>query len=363
MITRGACRVTGFRDAAPGDRAARAQPSYGGAVSAENPRPSPQAFQLPRRAVLLGLAGVVLGACTGSRTATGSASPAGPSVPATPSESSSTALPATAPWQPGPGEIDPDVKLRATQLVEALGAWPAGGQGPAAARERVRALGLDPSLADQAGPLLGTAPQAVLQVVNAQWGGHLTDSASVMVPCRQWTTEGSGGTTVDVRLVRAQPRWNVTALHPSEPAPPAAALSDAAQRVLAEPRIQLPPAAVADVRGGGVHESVLASMLTLAGRYSYAVTVLRSGHPVDVFGTSRPSDHPPGRAFDVWRIDGHEVVDPATPHDLVDGFMRAAAASGSYNVGGPRRLSGGTTPNQFFTDDAHHDHVHVGFRS
>nr|WP_257019382.1 hypothetical protein [Streptomyces sp. TLI_235] len=333
-------------------------------MSAANPRPSPQAFEVPRRAVLLGLAGVLLGACT-SRTgaASGSASPTAHSSPAAPSAGSSAALPATTPWRPGPGEIDPDVKLRATQLVEALGAWPAGGLGLAAARERVRALGLDPSLAEQAGPLLGPAPQAVLQVVNAQWGGHLTDSASVMVPCRQWTTEGSGGTTVDVRLVRAQPRWNVTALHPAQPAPPAATLSDAAQRVLAESRIQLPPAAVADVGGGGVHESVLASMLALAAQHTFAVTVLRSGHPIDVFGTSRPSDHPPGRAFDVWQIDGHAVVDPATPHDLVDGFMRAAAATGSYNVGGPRQLSRGTTPQQFFTDDAHHDHVHIGFRS
>ncbi|MFD0331129.1 hypothetical protein ACFQZC_30645 [Streptacidiphilus monticola] len=90
--------------------------------------------------------------------------------------------------------------------------------------------------------------------------------------------------------------------------------------------------------------------------------MVRSGHPIDVFGTNRPSDHPRGRAFDVWRIDGHAVVDPATPHSLVDGFMRAAAAAGSYNVGGPRLLSGGAG-NQFFSDDTHHDHVHVGFTS
>jgi hypothetical protein len=37
--------------------------------------------------------------------------------------------------------------------------------------------------------------------------------------------------------------------------------------------------------------------------------------------------------------------------------MRAAAAAGSYNVGGPRLLSG----SQFFSDDTHHDHVHAGF--
>jgi hypothetical protein len=60
---------------------------------------------------------------------------------------------------------------------------------------------------------------------------------------------------------------------------------------------------------------------------------------------------------DVFRIDGHAVVDPATPASLVDGVMRRAAALGAYNIGGPRQLSGP----QFFSDRTHHDHVHVGF--
>ncbi|MER8087954.1 hypothetical protein ABTZ57_23270 [Streptomyces sp. NPDC094048] len=55
------------------------------------------------------------------------------------------------------------------------------------------------------------------------------------------------------------------------------------------------------------------------------------------------------------------VVDPATSRRLIESFMRDAAAAGSYNVGGPVRLSGGATAYQFFTDATHHDHVHVGF--
>jgi hypothetical protein len=223
--------------------------------------------------------------------------------------------------------------------------------------------GLDPGLVDQAGPLLSTADRAALQVVYAQYGGLLTDSASVLVVCDQWTPEGAGGTTVDVRLSAASPRWTVTALHPAAPGPAVGGLSAAAHDVLGSSRITLPPAALADVRSGQVHDSALQAMLTLAQTYTLSISVVRSGHPLDVFGTSRPSDHPLGRAFDVWRINGLSVVDPATPHDLVDGFMRAAAAAGSYNVGGPRQLSGGTTPNQFFSDDTHHDHVHVGFDS
>ncbi|MFE0461404.1 hypothetical protein ACFW1A_19365 [Kitasatospora sp. NPDC058965] len=295
---------------------------------------------------------------TGSSPAPGHPSPASPGT-------SPAVLPAVTPWQPGPGEIRPDVKLRAVQVVEALGNWPSGGSGTAAARTRLSALGgVDPSLVSQAGPLLPAADQAALQVVYAQYGGILTDSASVLVVCDQWATGAPpGGTTVDVRLSSASPVWNVTALHPADPGAASATLSAAAQQVLAEPRIELPPAGAADIRSGQVHDSVLHAMLTLARTYTLTVSVVRSGHPLDVFGTTRPSDHPLGRAFDVWRIDGHPVVDPATPHDLVDGFMRAAAAAGSYNVGGPRQLSGGTTPNQFFSDDTHHDHVHVGFDS
>ncbi|MEV7599741.1 hypothetical protein AB0O91_20395 [Kitasatospora sp. NPDC089797] len=301
-------------------------------------------------------AGASTGAPTGSRTPTATVAPtAGP-----------TPLPDTPLWQPGPGEIQPDVKRRAVELVAALGAWSPGGQGAEAARARVAALGLPPGLADQAGALAPAAPEAALEVVDAQYGGILADSASVLVVCRQWTRQpdgsvAAGGTTVDVRLSRAEPRWTVTALHPGEPGPAAAPPPPAVAKVLAEPRIELPPEALADLRSGLVHDTVTAAMLRLAGPYTLSVSVVRSGHPLDVFGTTRPSDHPLGRAFDVWRIDGRPVVDPATPRQLIESFMRDAAAAGSYNVGGPVAIAG--VGNQFFTDDTHHDHVHVGFNS
>jgi hypothetical protein len=88
------------------------------------------------------------------------------------------------------------------------------------------------------------------------------------------------------------------------------------------------------------------------------VSVVRSGHPVHVFGTDRRSDHPPGRAFDTWRIADHAVVRPSTPRALVTAYMEALAAAGSYNVGGPVLL--GAAP-QYFSDRTHHDHVHAGF--
>ncbi|MFE3137667.1 hypothetical protein [Streptomyces scopuliridis] len=312
---------------------------------------------LGRRALLVGTGGLLMGAagCSGPPSAPVSAPASGADSP-----SPSSSLPATTPWRPDRDDVDPAVKLRAVQVVEAIGAWPAGQGGATAAKKRVAALGAAPSLVDQAGALLPDAPEAALQVIDAQYGGILADSASVLVVCGQWTPGHAGGTTVDVRLSRALPRWDVTALHPARPGAAAASLPDAARRVLAESRILLPPAAEADIRSGKVHTSVLRALLRLAGTYRMYVSVVRSGHPLNVFGTSRPSDHPRGRAFDVWQIDGHKVVDPATSRRLVESFMRDAAAAGSYNVGGPVRLSGGA-PGQFFTDNTHHDHVHAGF--
>ncbi|MGW4563470.1 hypothetical protein ACWEN3_14000 [Streptomyces sp. NPDC004561] len=323
-----------------------------------------------RRAVLAALAGAALGGAGCSGRPAPAAHPSHEPHPspsrAMPSASPSAALPRTTPWQPTSAEVEPAAKLRAVRAVEAIGAWPEGHGGPAAARTRVAALGLPTALVDQAGPLLPTADQAALQVLDAQYGGILSRSASVLVVCRQWTRRGgtvdAGGTTVDVRLSRGARGWTVDALHPAHPGPAARSLPADVRAALSDHRITLPPAAVADLRSGLVHAGVAGAMLALARSYRLEVSVVRSGHPLYVFGTGRPSDHPRGRAFDVWRIDGHPVVDPATPRGLIERFMRDAAADGSYNVGGPVLLSGGG-PGQFFSDATHHDHVHIGFRT
>jgi hypothetical protein len=132
-----------------------------------------------------------------------------------------------------------------------------------------------------------------------------------------------------VRLSRTPTGWRITAVHPSTSGEPATTHSAAARRVLASHRIVLPPAGRADVLSGQAHDSVLQAMLVMSASYRIHVSVVRSGHPIYVFGTDRLSDHPQGRAFDTWGIDGRAVVDPRTP--------------------------------QWFSDATHHDHVHAGF--
>lgn len=273
------------------------------------------------------------------------------------------ALPQTTAWRARPGEVSPQVKGRAVQLVQTAAAWTTGQGGIAAARRRLAAGGFDPALVTALRPLLSDDPAAVVQVVDAQYGGILASSASVLVPLAQWRLgqDGrvrAGGTTLDVRLVADSPQWRVTAVHPAQPGPVSSSLTSAAGAVLANDRIRLPVAAAADVRAGRVHDSVLHALTGLAKAHVLDVSVIRSGHPIYVFGTTRHSDHPRGRAADVWAVDGCAVVDPAN-RALVIRFMRAASALGPWQVGGPVDLDGAGTA--FFSDQTHQDHVHMGF--
>jgi hypothetical protein len=270
-------------------------------------------------------------------------------------------LPTTTAWAADGNEIQGAVKLVATRLVEAMGGWELQGAGAAAARSRVSALGIDPAFVGSAAPLVDGGVAARIQVIDAQYGGLLTSTASVLVPTRQWLVDEAGtvterGWTFDVRLSAATPAWKVTAITPSDPGP-SVQVGSLATQVLGSSRIVLPPASRADVASGQVHDSVLSAMLKLARSYTLGISVIRSGHPTYVFGTSRLSDHPRGRAFDTWQINGLAVVSAATPRSLVTGFMTAVADLGSYNVGGPYQLSG----SPYFSDKTHHDHVHAGF--
>jgi hypothetical protein len=253
--------------------------------------------------------------------------PSTPPSASVPSTASSPGLPSVKLWTPGRGELVPEAKLAAVRAVQKLLA----------------------------------RPNTVVEIIDAQYGGLLADTASVLVPCRTYSVADgklvTAGTTVDVRLSRSGQTWRVTAQHPAQPGPATSRLSAAARRVLSSDRIILPPASAADIRSGTIHDSVLTAMLTLAETYRIGISVIRSGHPLNVFGTNRPSDHPRGRAFDTWQINGRPVVSPSTPRSLITTYMRAAAATGSYNVGGPYQLGGAT----YFSDRTHHDHVHAGF--
>jgi hypothetical protein len=272
-----------------------------------------------------------------------------------------SALPLTHPWRARSGEIAPSIKSVATLLLETAGAWSTSEGTIPDTRKRLTASGFNPAFADALGPLIGNGTNAVLQVRNAQYGGILNASASVLVVVDQWRRmpDGSiqvGGTTVDVRLIKATPHWRIVEVLPARPGHASVQLSPSAKRVLAESRIRLPFAAKSDVLAGGIHDSVLKMLIELSMVHLVDVSVMRSGHPLHVFGTSRISDHLIGRAVDIWALDSKPLVVPSN-HALASSAMRLAVAHGAYNVGGPNLPSG----QQYFSDRTHRDHIHLGF--
>jgi hypothetical protein len=136
------------------------------------------------------------------------------------------------------------------------------------------------------------------------------------------------------------------------------ALSPAEKQLLSHPGVRLPADAAADVRAGLV-DAQLVRMLNQLGRaHTLEVTVLRTGHPRNVFGTRRVSNHAVGRGVDIWAVDGDPVASPDTPRPRLAQVMTAAAALGATEVGGPFDING--SRGGFFTNQVHRDHIHLG---
>jgi hypothetical protein len=316
---------------------------------------------LTRRQLLAGVLGGAAVTAAGCSSSPGSSSASG--IPSVSASAVVTTGVTTHPWVPGSAEYQPAVKLAAVRLVEAIAAWPAGHGGLAATRQRVAALGLNPVLADQSGPLVSNHDVSSAQVVDAQYAGILPGAANVMVVVRWWRRTGTaavqaGGTTLQVLMTEARPRWRITQLIPAAPGAAAADPPALARQVLADPRIRLPYAAHADVATGTVATPVLQALVALASTHTLDISVVRSGHPVHVFGTGRVSDHPRGRAVDIWAVDDRPIVDLAN-RGLTEQIMRRGSALGAWQVGGPVDLDGAGL--RYFSDHTHHDHVHLGF--
>ncbi len=235
----------------------------------------------------------------------------GPTGSATPSEPRATR------YQPHPAEIAGAAKRAAARAVEAL-------------------------------------PE-VREVTYTQYFGYLPPTANILVEA---DFVDGGGTTYAVEISQAGTGWRVDEVTAAEPVARVADPGPLIRRVLNNDRIVLPWAGRVDVAAGLVSDAVLRSMLAVSERHRLGISVLISAHPVEVFGTDRRSNHPDGLAYDIGRIDGRLVIDPASA-DLVVRVMRLAASTGARQVGGPEDLDGGGS--QYFSDATHSDHLHVGF--
>jgi hypothetical protein len=273
------------------------------------------------------------------------------------------ALPAVPPWRAGPGEVAPRVKLAAAAFLEAAGTWTGDHGDAGAVARRLRVAGYSAAAAADAAVLAHDADAATLRVVYPQYGGLTASRASVMALAEQRLLVAGRTTSrrlvLDVRVSRrAGPADVVTGVAAPPPAGGPRPPGRAAKRVLANRNVVLSDTSARDVTAGRVDDALLAILDRLAATHVLDVTVLRTGHPREVFGTGRTSNHTHGRAVDIWRVDGEPVVDPGTPRALLRDVMVLAGRLGATEVGGPFDANG-SGPG-FFSDDVHRDHLHVG---
>jgi len=269
-------------------------------------------------------------------------------------------------YQPARGEVLAEAKRVAGRAVQRLATYQPGTAHRSVAA-RLLAPGRDPAaLLEAAAPMLVPAAASVGEVVYAQLGGLTPSAAAVMVIVRQALRQPGGETTVtartlDVRLRRAGGRWVLDRLVSAGGRPVArpAELPAVARAVLDDPRIQLPDSARWDIHRGAVDPRLLQAMRAMADRHPYAVSVLISGHPRNVFGTSRRSNHNAGRAVDVYAVAGRLVVHQRRRGSAAYRLARWLDRDGISELGSPWAFDDGGA--RSFTNTVHADHIHLGF--
>jgi hypothetical protein len=131
--------------------------------------------------------------------------------------------------------------------------------------------------------------------------------------------------------------------------------------VLSDPRIDLAPAARADVTAG-IDPRVDSFLEAAAAEWPIAVGTVRTGHPVFVEGTDRVSEHTCGRAVDLVAVDGAPVSasNPAA-RALVTWTATLTGTLRPDEVGSPWPEFS-ALPGDYFSDAGHATRVHVGYR-
>lgn len=201
-------------------------------------------------------------------------------------------------------------------------------------------------------------------IVYPQLGGLLPEQLSVMVVVEQQIGTPTGirteTRTLDIRVGRDEVGWFFEGLasHGGEPVPRPDTLGPEARAVLDHAHIELPDSARWDIHAGRVAPELLALMARAADEVPFGVLVFDSGHPWNIFGTDRMSDHTRGVAVDIHRIGQQLVIDDRVEGGVTHRFVQWLYEQPDLaNIGSPWALDG--FGGRSFTDLLHQDHLHV----
>ena len=277
--------------------------------------------------------------------------------------------PFPSPFEPAPNEAQADAKKMGAAVAYRLtNYWPDSSPTELATGVTVDSARVDALIA-AAEPVHHPGMWSRGTIEYAQLGGHLNGGISIMVVVRQELgTEGveeydrAETRTMDVRLVRNRyGAWTFDELASAggEPEDRPADLSPLAASVVDDPRIDLPDSALWDIYSGHTDPALLQVMADIAERTPYAVVVLHTGHPDNVFGTDRVSNHTVGRAVDIHELDSARVIDS---HDIASSTYALAEWLASRpdikELGSPWLIEDAIA--HTFTNEVHHDHLHIG---
>lgn len=285
-------------------------------------------------------------------------------TPASPAAPARVEWPVADRYEPSAAEGYPNGKRLAARAAATALTYPRGATARAIARRLGASGGQQRQLAAAIEPAVVPGMESTTRVVYPQLAGVTPTSLGAMVVVRQHLRgpEGEARTltrVVDVRLRRRGGPWRLEEIGSvgGQPVRRPADLSAAARRVLDNPRITLSDSARWDIHRGAIDDRLLEALDDAAAGQSISVSVLRSGHPREVWETSRLSAHSRGYAADVYAVGGRLVIRQRQPGSPAHALTASLIAGGAAQVGSPWVLPPGGS--RSFSDDVHQDHVHV----
>lgn len=285
-------------------------------------------------------------------------------APAETVEQPPTEPPRVAPYEPSSSEEYPNAKRIAGRIVQRALTHARGAKVSDVAREAIRTgadtSGFTPELAR----VVDRSRRAWAEVIYVQLSGVTETSFGAMVVVRQRSEDAEGDRkevtrVVDVRLARAGGPWRFDRFGSfgGRPAARPENLSPAARRVLDHPSIWMSDTSRWDIYRGRIDDVLLGRLAQVAERFPISIAVLGTGHPPEVWQTTRVSAHTRGAAADIFAVAGRTVIRQRQAGSAAYRLTAEFVNGGASQVGSPWILGPGGS--RSFTDAVHQDHIHV----